>query len=611
MNIELYSLRMKNFRGFVDETIYFDNDLSVIIGRNDIGKSTIFEALDFFFNEKIKMTREDHNILQPEEEPIEISCCFTIKDEATIIIDSTVATSLKSEYLLNSEGKLEILKIYDCMKKSIAPKIYLRANYPVINETPLVCEKIKDLREKLKKCVSKAEYDSVNKNIAADIRCAIYEAQIDLNTVFEETNIDMAQEDAKNIWNSLQKDLPLYFLFKADRTNTDKDAEVQSPLKAITKTVTAELQSEFDEIINAVKEKVEIIGQETIKKLSELDHEIACDLHPDISTKPLDSIFSFDLISDNGIALNKRGSGVRRLILLSYFRVEAERAVENNHNNSIIYAIEEPETAQHPNYQRMIIETLQELSQDGKHQIFITTHTPEIAKLVDLSQLIFLRKGPDGVPVVESNDDTKYRMIVDELGILPYAIENCVICVEGKNDENFLKNINKNIEEYKKIIDFETQKIKIIPLIGSNLTTWVNENYFKESNIKEIHIYDNDRNDYREKIEEITRECDGRRFAFQIKRREIENYIPPKLIEQEFDVDLSKYYDTWDRIDVPKVLCTTQILSNIEKESERKKEIKKMLNGRIAKKITADLLKEIEAYDELKELFKLIQRVSS
>ena len=72
MNIELYSLRIKNFRGFLDEIICFNKNLNVIIGRNDVGKSTILEAMELFFNEKLKMTSEDHNVTQPMEEPIEI-----------------------------------------------------------------------------------------------------------------------------------------------------------------------------------------------------------------------------------------------------------------------------------------------------------------------------------------------------------------------------------------------------------------------------------------------------------------------------------------------------------------------------------------------------------
>lgn len=50
MAIKLFSLRLRNFRGYVDTKICFDNDLNVIIGKNDVGKSTILEALEKYPN---------------------------------------------------------------------------------------------------------------------------------------------------------------------------------------------------------------------------------------------------------------------------------------------------------------------------------------------------------------------------------------------------------------------------------------------------------------------------------------------------------------------------------------------------------------------------------
>ena len=49
--MKIVSLKIKNFRGYKDLTeIKFDN-LTVFVGKNDIGKSTILEALDIFFND--------------------------------------------------------------------------------------------------------------------------------------------------------------------------------------------------------------------------------------------------------------------------------------------------------------------------------------------------------------------------------------------------------------------------------------------------------------------------------------------------------------------------------------------------------------------------------
>ena len=48
----LKGLKLENFRSYQNFTIDFDENLNVIIGRNDIGKSTILEALDIFFGQE-------------------------------------------------------------------------------------------------------------------------------------------------------------------------------------------------------------------------------------------------------------------------------------------------------------------------------------------------------------------------------------------------------------------------------------------------------------------------------------------------------------------------------------------------------------------------------
>lgn len=608
MHIGLKSLHLKNFRGYKDALITFNDRMNVIIGKNDVGKSTILEALEIFFNsEQIKIEPIDRNVCCSPDEKIEMTCCFTLDESAKTVVDASVPVRMDQEYLLNPDGQLEILKTWDCSKKSIGSKdikTYIVANYPNISDKPIICEKISSLKMILKGCVSAEEYDVVDKTKASEIRQAIYSKKITEQTVFTPIEIDITQEGTKNIWASLLQSLPLFFLFKSDRLNSDKDSEVQTPMKAVTKTVISQMQSSIDAIVDNVTEQLTRIGLDTIEKLSDLDPQIATKLSPKVIVKPFDSVFSFELLSDDGIPLSRRGSGIRRLILLSYFRAEAEKKVGNSHNSSIIYAIEEPETAQHPDYQKMIIETLQDLANDDRHQIILTTHTPEIAKLVDLQQLIFLYKDESGAPCIETKDDVKYQSIARTLGILPFAAEQCVICVEGENDVNFLNAINK-IPEFNKIIDFESQRIRIIPLYGSSLIRWVNSNYFAESNIKEIHFYDNDREDYRKIAEKINVSPDNRRVAWLTQRPEMENYIPPKIIEKDYGIDLSRHYDTWAQADVPEILAS-KIMLQVKDANERKKNIKILLNKRTSTHITADSLKEINVFEELETLFKKI-----
>ena len=91
--MRLIELRLKNLRCYKEEIKIKIEDLTCIIGKNDIGKSTILEALDCFFNENIDKGDLSSDC---ENTTIEISCLF---DEIpkTIILDSSVETSPKEE----------------------------------------------------------------------------------------------------------------------------------------------------------------------------------------------------------------------------------------------------------------------------------------------------------------------------------------------------------------------------------------------------------------------------------------------------------------------------------------------------------------------------------
>jgi len=62
--MKISQVKIANFRSYKDETVIEFNDLTVFVGKNDVGKSTVLEALDVFFNEGkgvIKLDKEDIN----------------------------------------------------------------------------------------------------------------------------------------------------------------------------------------------------------------------------------------------------------------------------------------------------------------------------------------------------------------------------------------------------------------------------------------------------------------------------------------------------------------------------------------------------------------------
>lgn len=210
---------------------------------------------------------------------------------------------------------------------------------------------------------------------------------------FSTTEIDVSKNDAKSIWDKLQCYLPVFSLFQSDRKNTDSDNEVQDPLKNAVKEILSDdiLVETLSSIAKTVESKLNEVASKTLEKLREMDSDVANSLSPVIPTasslKWADVFKGVSITGDHDIPINKRGSGVNRLILLNFFRAEAERRLTEHSAPSIIYAIEEPETSQHTENQKKIIDSLKSLSDAQNTQIIITTHSANIVKQLKFSNL--------------------------------------------------------------------------------------------------------------------------------------------------------------------------------------------------------------------------------
>ncbi len=403
--MKIYSLTVKNFRGYRDEaTVIFDN-LTAIVGKNDIGKSSILEALDIFCNSKPihPIDKTDLNVEAASEgdNNVEITVEFTDLPK-TLVIDSTNETSLSDEYLLTSSGRLKVRKIYPNGGKE---KIYIVANHP----TQENCADLISLKQKdLKKRVEDLGLDC-DKTKNAEMRNAIrnYYQKQEGDLCLQETEIDSSKENVKDIWSKLTDYLPVYSLFVSDRTNNEGDKIVQDPLKYAVQRMFNDnvIKDLCHQIAERVISELQDVATGTLTKLNEMNSEIAGQLNPSIGKeeelKWADIFKNVSIAGDDGIQVNKHGSGVRRLILLNFFRYEAEKRVTEG--KDVVYAIEEPETSQHNEHIHMMMEALGTLANRNHIQIIITTHSPYLVKQLDYSHLRLVSE-KEGVKVVDSID---------------------------------------------------------------------------------------------------------------------------------------------------------------------------------------------------------------
>jgi len=384
------SIKLKNFRSYKDEVIIEFGDLTAFVGKNDIGKSTILEALDIFFNENkgvIKLDKDDINkqAVSDGDNEIIISACFEELPQ-NIVIDSTNETTLQAEYLLNSSNQLEIIKRYPNAGKE---KVFVKAYHPTNSQCKDLLQK-KD--SELRTIINNLGIECSDKNRNAVMRSSIWN-HFSSDLQLTEIEIDVTKGDTKSIWDKLQNYLPLYSLFQSDRKNSDGDSEVQDPLKEAVRQILSndELKQKFNEIASDVETKLKEVSSRTLEKLREMNPEVANSLNPVIppteSLKWADVFKNVSITGDEDIPINKRGSGVKRLILLNFFRAEAERRRAEKNIPSIIYAIEEPETSQHTENQKKLIKAFLTLSTTPNTQIVITTHSAALVKELEFEHL--------------------------------------------------------------------------------------------------------------------------------------------------------------------------------------------------------------------------------
>jgi predicted ATP-dependent endonuclease of OLD family len=390
--MKIRTIGIKGFRGYSNLIQIQVKDLLVLVGKNDIGKSTVLEALDIFFNDgkgSVKLDKEDINKtnLAAADDCIEISVEF--EDLPTsIVIDATNKTSLADEYLLTEAGTLKIIKRYPNAGKE---KVFISAHHPT---APGCSELLLKKNSDLKKLLEDQGLACQDKTRNSELRKAIWSGKGNLEC--QAIEIEVAKIDAKNLWEQLKTYMPLYSLFQADRKNSDEDSEVQDPMRLAVREILGDptIQAALANVAESVKTRLHEVAAQTLAKLNELNPKIASSLNPQLpdasSLKWVDVFKNVAIAGDDDIPINKRGSGVKRLILISFFRAEAERRQRDSGLPSVVYAIEEPETSQHPDHQRALITALIALSNAAKTQIFLTTHSPEIVKKLEFENLLLI-----------------------------------------------------------------------------------------------------------------------------------------------------------------------------------------------------------------------------
>ncbi len=630
--MRLVKIKLKNFRCYKIEQEFLLDDLTAIIGKNDIGKSAILEAIDGFFNDSIDQSDLSADV---EGNSIELTCYFE-NLPVSVVLDTSVESSPSDEGLLNASNQLEVKKVFTFGgKKSIA--IYIIANQP---SDPQLENLLRMKNTSLKNFAQENDVnlDGINKSQNPPIRQAIRNhigggrAICDLK-VDGNVNTD---DNLKAIWSSLKKLLPVFSLFKSDKKFDDKDGDIKDPLQSAINEALAlpEIQTLLQNVEEKVKEYSTDIADRTIEKLKNFDKDISERLKSDFNKDPSYSkVFDLTLLNENNIPLNKRGSGIRRLVVLSFFQAQAEKRKSEKNAPSIIYAIEEPETSQHPNHQTMIIEALSELSKQEDVQVFFTTHSANLVREIPVESLRFISTDEDenisidyGVnPESGEANEEVISKVIAALGILPNPSDRIkvLLYVEGNHDVNALKRYSQIIstDDPSFINLMSCPEVGYVITGGSALKHYIEQKHLDGLGKPEIHIYDSDVAAYVTAVHNINAENNYKKIAFNTSKLELENYLHHEAVIEAYaengtHIKLSTFTDN-DDVPILVARSTNSVTNDNwdELSDEKKKELssnkKKALNTQAIEKMSVPRIRERGGYEEICQWLSEISRLSN
>lgn len=288
------------------------------------------------------------------------------------------------------------------------------------------------------------------------------------------------------------------------------------------------------------------------------------------------------------------GSGIQTVLLILMLLNPIERLKNKDRlNNTTLLLVEEIESHLHPTAIRRLLSRIEhELDrEDDRFKIIITSHSPTVIEYgmqVSASAIIHLYHGMEGeVCSTRLTSNVFHCNILDDLGVKASDLlqANGIIWVEGPSDRIY---VNRWIELFSETPLREGKDYQILYYGGSVLTHYDGslDNDYSDDLIKMFRINrnfivlcDSDKcnedSDLKPRVQRIMDSVDEseKRFVWVTECREIENYLPERLLRLESIINSrenKKFIDLFDKSRKKKlgdkVMAAKKFAMKIEKD---------------------------------------------
>lgn len=546
----LETIKIANFKNIGEEPIGFDKigNLNILVGQNNIGKSTLLQSLDFLlkgsdFDEMSKYNVCIEFSFKPTD--VEIKGSFNPNTNGGMIGGDHYAY-----------GKRFINKM---MTFEYSPKHIIGRKDTVLKNIEKISKEELGQNRKIDEFNDLA-LDFLRKNIQT---LKIIKLAADRNLVPENQTADrIVKSDGEGATNLLRQYLHL--------VNLDNNIVERKILNALNTIMSPEVK--FSRIM--------------------------CQ---EVETLESKSVWEILLENENGkIPISSSGSGLRT-ILLVLIKIFLETYEQGREPKKIVYVFEELENNLHPSIQRNLFNFLHEWAIENDTCVFITTHSSVPLNMFggkDSVTITHLSKVDGNLQTNSNLSFLQNENVLMDLGVRASDIlqSNAVIWVEGPSDRIYL---NKWIELYSDGKIKENKHYQILFYGGRLLShlsgrVEVSNDLIQlfRANRHSIIMIDSDKRNQKSKInkskQRIKKEFEEMNsLCLVTKGKEIENYLTKTTIFKTFGVN--SQIDQYESIE--------EFLNrNIDGKKEGTKYIRNKVGGAVSlcKNMTKEDLKILD-----------------
>ena len=480
--------------------------INIIIGKNNIGKSSILDIIEMMYNPKLKWQNYRTNIYAEK----------VLSEEAirNAFPETTSGGGIENYYEF---GKKYIGKTF---------RFKIEAEHPSDNRFLIKTKMPDDLNDVFE--IYNGQYREYWIRLAHYVE---YKNDFKIKRIYAERNV-IPEEDTDG--------------FNMDGYGNGATNAINSYLN----------KSKYDE---------NIIKKNLLEKLNEIMGEDA--LFEEITTQQVEvngkrkwEIFLKEKGKER-VALSKSGSGLKTILLVLIHTILLPEIEYKSKLSDYIFLFEELENNLHPSLERRLLKYIEEIAEKGA-TIFLTTHSNTALdgfQNKENVQLYHVIKEDEELLIKNLDDFYGKSGCLDDLGIKASDIlqSNGIIWVEGPSDRIY---INRWIElwsegQIKEGMDYQCvfyggrllSNISFVPDEVNDLIKLVNIN--KNS----IILIDSDITEEGKRINKtksrIKKEVElNDNLCWITKGKEIENYIPQQLLEEKYNKKFSKKFNKYDKI---------------------------------------------------------------